>query len=274
MVKRALNAIVSQRIEVNPNLVKLRIVPDGWELPDFTPGQYGVLGLPGSAKRYSTADPENPPAESDVVIVRAYSVASSSVAKEYLEFYISLVRSGALTPRLLNLKVNDRVWLSPKLKGMFTMSEVPNKYNVVLIATGTGVAPYMSMIRTEIAQGLRHRFGVIHGAYHLSDLGYNAELSTLASVSSSFAYIPVLSHSREEAVHWKGHEGYVQHVWKKKILDDAWGYHPTPDNTHVFLCGHPMMIKEMTEILQSEGFKKHSKRSPGQIHVEQFFAKL
>jgi len=271
MASEELNAVVGQRIEVNPGLVKLRVIPLGWELPDFTPGQYGVLGLPGSAPRYHLADPEENPPENGKLIKRAYSVASSSVAKEFIEFYISIVRSGALTPRLLNLKVNDRIWLSPKFKGMFTMSEVPTEFSVALFATGTGVAPYMSMIRTEIENGMRRRFAVVHGAYHLTDLGYHEELSTLASISPSFSYIPVLSHAHEEPTPWKGHRGFVQKIWQEKILEKAWGFQPTPDNTHLFLCGHPMMIAEMTEILEAEGFTQHSKKEPGQIHIEKYF---
>ena len=274
MASEALNAIVSQRIEINPSLIKLRIVPDGWELPGFTAGQYGFLGLPGSAARYSSADAEEKPVEPDKIIIRAYSVASSSVAKEYLEFYIGMVRSGALTPRLLNLKPGDKVWLSPKLKGMFTLSQVPDKFNLLLAATGTGVAPYISMIRTEAAKGIRHRFAVIHGACHSSDLGYHDELKTLASVSENFTYLPILSHAHEEPVPWKGHEGFVQKLWTDSTLENVWGLRPTPENTHIFLCGNPLMINEMINILEGEGFKKHSKKERGQIHTEQFFVKM
>jgi len=268
------NAIVNQRIEITPDLIKLRVVPDGWELPEFTPGQYCVLGLPGSASRYPAADKEENPPEPDKIIMRAYSVASSSVTKEYLEFYISMVRSGTLTPRLLNLKKGDKLWISSKFKGMFTMSEIPNEFNIVLIATGTGVAPYMSMIRTEIKKGIRHCIAVIHGAYHSTDLGYHSELSMLSSVSDIFTYIPIISHAHEEPVLWDGHEGFVQKLWIEGELEKAWGIQPTYENTHVFLCGHPLMIEEMQQILESEGFTKHSKKEPGQIHTEKFFAKV
>lgn len=274
MAIKELNAIVSQRIEVTPSLIKLRVVPDGWDLPDFEPGQYGVLGLQGSTTRSSLADPEENSPDPDKMIMRAYSVASSSVAKEYIEFYVGLVRSGALTPRLLNLKSGDKIWMGPKFKGMFTLSEVPGEFNLVLAATGTGVAPYMSMIRSELAAGIRNRFAVIHGACYSVDLGYNDELKTLASANKNFTYLPILSHAHEEIIPWKGHEGFVQKLWTDGTLEDAWGFKPTPENTHLFLCGNPMMIKGMTEILEKEGFKKHSKKEPGQVHTEQYFVKL
>lgn len=273
MAVKELNAIVAQRIEVTSNLIKLRVVPDGWELPDFIAGQFVVLGLPGSASRLHSADPDETPPDPDKIIMRAYSVASSSLRKEYVEFYIVMVKAGALTPRLMNLRPGDKLWMASKFKGMFTISEIPNKFNIVLCATGTGVAPYMSMVRTEIAKDVRHRFAVIHGAYYSSDLGYNSELSMLAMVSENFSYLPILSHAREERIRWKGHEGFVQKLWTDGALDETWGFHPKPENTHIFLCGHPMMIESMIKLLENEGFKKHSVKEPGQIHTEQFFRK-
>lgn len=269
---KELNAVVNQRIEVNPGLIKLRVVPQGWEMPEFTPGQFTLLGLPWTSPRHESADQDpQEPRDPQRFILRAYSVASSSVAREYLEFYVGMVRSGLLSPRLFALKVGDSLYVGPKFKGMFTLSEVPKEFNVVLIATGTGVAPYMSMIRTEIAEGFRYRFAVIHGAYHSSDLGYHEELNMLNSVSPTFSYLPIISHPQEEAAKWHGPVGFVQKIWGEGALDDLWGFHPTPANTHVFLCGNPRMIDDMVNILEREGFAEHTEKSPGQIHVERYF---
>lgn len=275
MVDREPNAIVAQRIEISEGLIKLRLVPTGWELPDFKPGQYCTLGLPGKAIRNELAEiEEQPPGEPNKMILRAYSVASSSVTKEYIELYVGLVRTGSLSPRLFGLKRGDQLWMSTKFKGMFTLGHVPPDYNAVLIATGTGVAPYMSMIRTGLANGLKLRFAVFHGAYHSIDLGYHSELTMLDSISDTFSYFPTLSHAREEPIQWNGREGFVQKLWEDRLLEEKWGFKPAPDNTHVFLCGNPFMIDDMTELLQKDGFKKHSKKDPGQIHAEQYFVKL
>lgn len=276
MADKTPNAIVAQRIEVNPDLIKLRVVPEGWELPDFTPGQFCTLGVPGTTSRHESSDPEEqPPQDPDKIIMRAYSVASSSVAKEYLELYVGLVRSGSLSPRLFTLKQGDKLWISQKFKGMFTLAEVPEKFNAVLVATGTGVAPYISMIRTELTSGLKRRFAVFHGAYHSYDLGYHSELTTLDAAIDKFNYYPSLTHAHEEPIPWKGHEGFVQKLWTDGVLEKAWGDKPTPENTHVFLCGNPFMIEELTSILEGEGFESHSKKNPsGQIHSEKFFVKL
>ena len=110
-----LNATVLQRVNITPELMILRVASDGWELPEF-----GVLGLPGSHPRHELSDPEDPPAPREKLIRRAYSVASSSLERQYVEFYITLVRSGALTPRLWTLETGHKLWLGPKFSGMFT----------------------------------------------------------------------------------------------------------------------------------------------------------
>ena len=271
MAARELNAIVAQKSEIAPGLMILRVVPDGWELPDFTPGQFAVLGLPGSAPRVAEADPEEEPPAADKIISRAYSVASSSVAREYLELYITLVHSGSLTPRLFDLKIGDRLWMGPKITGRFTLDDVPPEANVVLISTGTGVAPYMSMVRTLLGSERKQRMAVIHGARHSWDLGYSSELISLERVSPMLAYIPIISRPQEEPTVWNGHAGSVQEVWTRGILDDAWVGHPTPEDTHVLLCGNPGMIEAMEKILQKDGFSEHTRKSPGQYHLERYW---
>ena len=162
-----LNARLLQKVEVSPGLAIFRVAPDGWELGDFVPGQFAVLGLTGDAPRCDLASKEGEPATADKMIKRAYSIASSSVAKEYMEFYVVLVESGALTPRLFALEQGDALWLGRKFTGKFTLDRVPEDKHVVFVATGTGLAPYMSMLRTHLVHGSPRRFAVLHGARHL-----------------------------------------------------------------------------------------------------------
>jgi ferredoxin--NADP+ reductase len=265
------NAKVAQRIEVAPGLIILRVAPDGWKLPTFSAGQFGVIGLPGSAQRYAFCEPEETQPDPDKWIVRAYSIASSSHASEYLEFYIQLVSSGSLTPRLFQLERGSPLWLSPKISGLFTMAEVPEEAHIVLISTGTGLAPYMSMLRTHLVCGGDRRFGVLHGARNSWDLGYQSELSTLQHLCHNFTYLPSISRPQNEITPWKGEVGHVQDLWKRRRLHDLWKFHITPENTHIFLCGNPSMIEDTVQLLTAEGFREHSRKSPGQIHVERYW---
>jgi ferredoxin--NADP+ reductase len=267
----SLNAVVTQRTEVAPGLVILRVVPDGWAVPDFKAGQFAVLGLPGAAKRYSFSLPDPNPPIPDKLIKRAYSVASSSVAKVHLEFYVSLVPSGLLTPRLFALAAGDRVWLSPKITGMFTLDQVPLDRHIVLLATGTGVAPYMSMLRTHLVAGGPRRFAVIQGARNSTDLGYQSELMTMAHLCPNFTYIPSISRPKGEKVPWPGPTGHVQDVWASDPLTSPWGFTPAPTNTDIFLCGNPSMIDDTLVILERQGFKEHKPCAPGNVHLERYW---
>ena len=265
-----LNAVVTSRVDLSPRQMIIRVAAEGWDLPDFEPGQFAVLGLPGLAPRCRLSDPEDPPADPNTLIRRAYSIASSSLLHEYLEFYISLVSSGALTPRLFGLNLGDSLWLSHKVTGMFTFEEVPDRQNIVLIATGTGLAPYMSMLSTHMHCGSARLFAVLHGAYHSWDLGYRSELLTLQHLCGNFAYFATIDSPKDEPVAWQGPVGFVQNLWRKRVIGKAWGFEPTPENTDVFVCGNPNMIVDVVELLKSEGFREHSHTEPGQIHVERY----
>lgn len=266
-----LNATLIQRIEISPGLAIFRIVPDGETVPQYEPGQYLVLGLPGDAVRASFTDLEEQERDPAKIIKRAYSIASSPLDTEFVEFYVALVSSGALTPRLFALEPGDRVFMSAKAKGVFTLDEATQEKNILLVGTGTGLAPYMSMLRTTLQCGDQRRFAVLHGARHSSDLGYRAELQTLDRLCPNFTYIPSISRAKEEPVPWHGPVGHIQDVWQAGEVEKRWGFHPTPNDTHVFLCGNPSMIEGMITILGAEGYREHKKRDPGQIHVERYW---
>lgn len=267
----SLNAVVAERNDLAPGLMILRVEAEGWELPDFTPGQYVVLALPGAAPRCQQAEPEKREAAPAKLIKRAYSIASSSRARQYLEFYITLVRSGALTPRLFALSAGDRLWLGKKTTGVFTLESVPPEMNLVLFSTGTGIAPYISMVRSILAEDGNRRFVIIHGARHSWDLGYQSELIALADARPQFCYLPVISRPEQESEPWTGETGYCQDAWTRRLIEHRWGFTPTPSNTHVFLCGNPNMIEETLELLAEERFQEHTKKSPGQVHLEKYW---
>ena len=144
----------------------LRVRPDA-ELFDFKPGQFGVLGLLGREPRVPEAASEEPVSEPDKMIRRAYSIASSSVERRYVEFYLTLITSGQLTPRLFALKHGSWLFLGPKASGVFTLDRVPPGKAVVFIATGTGLAPYISMLRTMLVNETQRKQAILalHAAF-------------------------------------------------------------------------------------------------------------
>ncbi len=263
-----LNCYVTQVLQVSPIMKIIRIKPDGWELPKYKPGQFIALGLYGSAPRTDFATEEHTQVEPDKLIKRAYSIASSST-HDFVEFYITLVHSGSLTPRIFALNIGDKIWLGRKATGMFTLDEVAPERNVILIATGTGVAPYMSMLRSNAL--LRSgKILVIHGAANSWDLGYSSELTLLDNMFGNFSYHPTITEPAKEPVGWGGDIRFVEEIWKDNIVEKKLGIVPTPENTDIFLCGNPRMISGMTGLLNAADFIVHSKKEPGHIHIEEF----
>ncbi|RPJ44385.1 MAG: ferredoxin--NADP reductase, partial [Candidatus Latescibacterota bacterium] len=202
------NATLVKKEILAQGLAIFRIAPD--ETPYiFEPGQYVVLGMLGSEPRALESEPEEPATEPDKLIKRAYSLASGS-NESFLEFYIVLVTTGALTPRLLALPEGGRLWVSRRAVGVFTLDSVPDGAGIVLVATGTGLAPYISMLRTQIESeccGAR-RWAVVHGARQSWDLGYRNELEAIRKRCSNFFYLPSITRPGEDDP-WGGLAGRV-----------------------------------------------------------------
>ncbi len=262
---------MTRRRDLAAGLAVFRVEPDGWEIKEFTPGQYVVLGLFGSAARCAESEPEVEPAPADKLIRRAYSIASSSLKRQYLEFYVVLVESGALTPRLFALKPGDSIFLGKKITGTFTLDQVPEQQNLILIATGTGLAPYVSMLRSRLLHTRQSHVGVLHGARHSWDLGYQNELAMVERDHANFTYIPSITRPALEKRPWPGLTGRIQEIWARDPFRERWGKSPSPDDTHVLLCGNPAMIDTMIERLEEEGYREHTKKQPGQIHLERYW---
>lgn len=263
------NATVVGREEINPQLLILRVRPDG-ELFDFRPGQFGVLGMLGKAPRVEESAPEEVPAEPDKMIRRAYSIASASIERRYVEFYLTLITSGALTPRLFALEHGGRLFLGPKATGVFTLDRVAPEKAVVLIATGTGLAPYVSMLRTMLVNDSQRRFVVLHGARYSWDLGYRGELESLARLRPNFTYIPSITRPDQDP-HFIGHTGRIQALMEQGVVERESGVVFDPAHTEVFLCGNPEMVKIATAMLEAKGFAAKNATGPATIHVEEYW---
>lgn len=299
------NATVAQRVEIAPGLIILRVVPD--RLPfEFKSGQYVVLGLKASAPRIDEAEPEGeadllpagaaeapgeeltgqaaaeraavaeadapgaPSGNGEKMIRKAYSIASGSRSDEFLEFYINIVMSGELTPRLFRLGIKDRVYLGPKAVGVFTLAKVPHDRHVLLVATGTGLAPYMSMIRSELECGGSRQFVILHGARYSWDLGYRTELMSLSRHCPNLRYVPVITRPNEDPT-WRGRSGYLQDVLMSGVVEEETGLRLSPDVLHVFLCGNPSMIEQSIERLTACGFTRDKGHDIGTIHTEEYW---
>ena len=256
-----LNSTLIERIEVTPDLLILRVKPDAG-VPDFRPGQYVALGLMGAAPRYIGAEPEVDAPAADKLIKRAYSIGSSPTQREYLEFYVAVVPTGALTTRLAALKVGDRLFTQPKVTGTFTLDDVEPARNLVLVSTGTGLAPFMSMVRTEDVWAAKRCITVIHGVRFPEDFAYSDELRSYQKRDLDLVYLPIASRAGDD---YTGHKGRIQRLFDDGLVS------PNPESDSVFLCGNPAMIEDMERHLVNRGFVVHSKKTAGNLHVEKYW---
>jgi len=232
-----IRGIVSERRDVSGELWIVRVRPE--EKISFAPGQYVTVGLPADSK----------------LIERPYSVASSPEEGE-LEFFLEAVPGGKLSPRLYEVPVGGEVYVRPSAKGRFTFDDGSGNRNHFMVATVTGVAPFVGMIRSLAAgQGsaMPHQVAILHSASASSELGYRNELAGLAERYSWFEYIPTVSRPWLDPG-WPGERGRVEDVARKYLDTLGW----MASSATAYLCGNPHMIRNMEGILERAGFPKAS----------------
>jgi ferredoxin--NADP+ reductase len=236
------SARIVERRNISDDLVVVQVDPGG----DFryAPGQYATLGVVTPEKHYE----------------RAYSIASAPHEK-FLEFFIELVPQGELTPKLFSRKVGDEITMRRVAKGRFTQDTSSGRMNHLLVATVTGVAPFVSYARSlyqEWKEGKfagAHKFFLLEGASHSQEFGYREELERLSHEVPWFSFAPTISRPWEDRS-WSGETGRVDDLVRKYA--DQWNL--TACNTTAYLCGHPAMIDNVKGILKRKGWENGSMR--------------
>ena len=266
---KLLNATIAAREDLTRELAVVRVAPDAG-VPDFKPGQYATLGV--------LPDPASDQAKKKGLarlVLRPYSISSTPLDREAIEFYLALVPEGALTPRLWHMCPGDRVYLAPKCKGKFTLDDVPADRDLVMIATGTGLAPFVSMLRTYRDTGRWRRAVLVHGTRLAADLGFRRELEQLVARDETVTYLPTCSREPTpsgKATDWYGLRGRVNAAIEQNAFRDLAGIDLSPDTCHVFLCGNPAMIDEVTADLVARGFTPKDREHPdGNVHFEKYW---
>lgn len=217
---------------------------------DFKPGQFMNLGLHLPAGFVS----------------RSYSLASAP--GQPLEVLLARVGEGALTPALFELKAGDTLSLDPKPQGFFTFDYVPPHRELWLVATGTGLGPFLSMLRSGAAFERAERVVLVHGTRGRSELAHRGELEALVQArAGSLRYVPVLSREAEPGLF----QGRLTAALTSGELEQRAETSLTPESAHVMLCGNPAMIDEVIGLLGERGMKRHRQRVPGHITTEKYW---
>jgi len=194
-------------------------------------------------------------------VARAFSFVNPP-GDPTLEFYGVIVPEGPLSPRLARLRPGDALYVASNPAGFLVLSEVPDAETLWLVATGTGLAPFLSILRTpEPWQRFRHVV-VVHGARHARELTYRELIAQTPA-----KYVTLVS--RESAPGSLG--GRIPAAIADGRLEAAAGVALRPENSHVMLCGNPQMLKDAQAVLAARGMRKHRRRTPGHITVESFW---
>lgn len=197
---------------------------------------------------------------------RPYSYVNAP-GQSPLDFYFITVPGGPLSNRLATLGPGDTVHLMSKAQGFFTLSEVPDAQILWLIATGTAIGPYLSMLRTETPWRRFESVVLVHAVRRAEELTYRDVIDGFRDYGARFRFVPFVS--REE--HPGAMPGRVTAAIEDGSLERRVDLPLSADAAQVMLCGNPEMVRDTTELLKVRGLTKNRRRTPGHITTEHYW---
>ena len=265
--------VVSKTSWLTDKLFSVTVTRD----PDFSflPGQFARLGLCVGDQEALQADAPPSPNE-----WRAYSMVSRPDANE-LEFYSVVVPDGKFSPALARLQVGEPLWIDKTVFGFLTLERFVDGEDLWLVATGTGLSAYLSMLRDPGTWTRFKRIILLHGVRHATELAYQDELIALTQRSTDqgaqFIYLPVTS---QESLTCDLSPS-IQPQWLNAArlttllvdgeLEQRVGVALEPVRSRIMLCGNPAMVTEMRGLLSERGFAPGRRGVAGNLAVENYW---
>lgn len=232
----------------NERLYSVRVAAD---VAPFRAGQFTRLSLHIDGER----------------VARPYSLVNAPHEAE-AEFFFNTVPEGPLSNRIAALQPGDAIDLATPPTGLFTLDEVPAGRHLWMVATGTGLGPFLSILKTEEPWHRFERLILVQGVRGRDDLAYRDLIDTFSARGDArFRYIPFTS--RE--THADMLSGRIPAALADGRLEDRAGCRISPADSQCMLCGNLAMIHEMSDLLTSRGLKKNQRRNPGQITTEKYW---
>lgn len=290
------NATVEAIRKHNDDLWITWIRPDQ-PVPPFRPGQYTTLGLGYWEPRSDDASESLDEDQIRKMARRSYSVSSSMIDTETgellpahppaVEFYIVRVPPGveeipALTPRIFNKDVGDRIYMSQKFTGRYTLDGVEPDDTVVFLSTGTGEAPQNTMTAELLRSGHQGQIVNVVCVRYRRDLAYIEQQQLVQAKFDNYQYVALTTREPENL----DNKVYIQDYIESGQLEALLGRPLQPAGTHVFLCGNPAMIglpkwdgetpvfpttRGVCEILFERGFSIDRGKTRGNVHYEEYW---
>ena len=221
------------------------------EVAGFEAGQFAKLAL--------AVDGE--------MVARPYSFVNAPGERPH-EFYYVTLPDGPLTQKLCKLGAGDAIYLAPRPSGFLVLSEVPAASHLWLLATGTGIGPFLSILKTEAPWQRFRKVVLVHAVRHADELSYRDTVDKLLGRHGE-QMRAVYFVSREKAAGALG--GRVPAAIEDGRLEAAAGVVISAEGSQVMICGNPDMVSDTSEALARRGMKKHRRREPGQITLENYW---
>lgn len=252
----------------------------------FVPGQFSRLGLPSPffAPDPAGGPPRRAPPPFDV-LWRAYSITSAPDT-DYLEYYGILVPDGAFTGTVRRLAPGNPILLEKTPNGFLTIDRFTGGDTLWMLATGTGLGPYIALLRDQAVWQRFKTLVLVHGVRHVREFAYMDTLTALANQMATqpgMARLQVVQATTREPVEaanvnkplepagWPRVHGRITTLLETGALEAAAGVPLTPETARLMLCGNPAMIEETRRLLQTRGFLPVRRALAGHFLTENYW---
>jgi ferredoxin--NADP+ reductase len=201
------------------------------------------------------------------IIARPYSFVNAP-ADPVLEFYFITVPRGPLTHELIHLRPGDTVLVAPRAAGFFILKELPDAERLWMLATGTAIGPFLSILGASEVWERYRDIVLVHSVRTARELTYQDTIRRLLERHPErLQMIPMVS--REAVDHALG--GRITQAIEDGRLETRAGLSLDAASSQVMICGNPAMVHDTTHLLESRGLKKNRRRDPGHITTEQYW---
>jgi len=240
---------------LTPGLFTLRTTRDpGFR---FQAGQFARLGV------------RKP---SGSIVWRAYSMVSAP-HDEFLDFFSIVVPDGEFTSELSRLRPGDELLVDRQAFGFLTLDRFPDGRDLWLLATGTGLAPFLSILQDFEVWQRFERIVLVYSVREARELAYQGMIETLlqrdylAEHAGKLTYLPTKTREHKpDALH-----GRITTLLESGELERAAGVELSPEHSRIMLCGNPQMIEDTRQLLKARDLQLSLTRRPGQVAVENYW---
>ena len=188
--------------------------------------------------------------------------------EKYAEVYFNTVDGGKVSNGLAALKAGDTVEIAQPCVGFFVLDQVPDSQHLWMLSTGTGIGPFLSMLKTETAWQRFEKIVLVHAVPLAEELTYLDVIEQFKKDHpDQFQIIQVVS--RED--HKSALKGRIPALIESGDLENKAGFKIDKETSHVMLCGNSGMLKDTKAILKERNMDRHLNHKPGHVSAEQYY---